>query len=427
MVLSGFRRNQCARRVRVDAATPRRAETMGRKRQNKPSPRDQLGMELERRLGPGRLELELWSFRCGFGSLFIQEDAVANDKRILAHVSREEARTYIRGVNAHHEKGTRRYRLLMRGCLACFLLGAALFGTLMGVFFEEPRIRCEGRLCEPGEDPLVDGCCMFWCCGDEMKADKVRGRRLRGRGGGGGKGSTKGNKKKKDDGNKEDPRGHELKTRPYDRWDVWANETYFDDTERCALYDEKHDPLKKLDKKRDAGWGCETCPGGKSKCRTMFEGKARRHETWWPWLFLIPVLLPVIGFNRVIKYGFFETQRLYEEAFEEWFAGSVINHVEFQIRGDENHKGTMGNHLLLWFVGKDKAAAQKKHEGEVRARLEAQYDRNGRSDDPKKLRQQYDEQVLAGGPLRDWLDDHSAKKKKKKTDDHLAAAYPPRA
>ena len=190
MVLSGFRRNQ-GRRVRVDAATPRRAETMGRKRQNKPSPRDQLGMELERRLGPGRLELELWSFRCGFGSLFIQEDAVANDKRILAHVSREEARTYIRGVNAHHEKGTRRYRLLMRGCLACFLLGAALFGTLMGVFFEEPRIRCEGRLCEPGEDPLVDGCCMFWCCGDEMKADKVRGRRLRG------KGSTKGNKKKR--------------------------------------------------------------------------------------------------------------------------------------------------------------------------------------------------------------------------------------
>ena len=135
---------------------------------------------------------------------------------------------------------------------------------------------------------------------------------------------------------------------------------------------------------------------------------------------MIPVLLPVIGFLRVAKYGFFETQRLYEEAFEEWFAGSVINHVEFPRRGGEHH-------LLLWFVGKDKAAAQKKHEGEVRARLEAQYDRNGRSDDPKKLRQQYDEQVLAGGPLRDWLDDHSAKKKKKKTDDHLAAAYPPRA
>ena len=187
----------------MDAATPRRAETMGpRKRQKPPHP---LGIELERRLGPGRLELELGSFRCGFGSLRIDEEAVANDKRIQAHVSWGEARTYIRGVNAHHEKGTRRYRMQMRGCLACFLLGAALFGTLMGVFREEPRIRCEGRLCEPGEDPLVDGCCMFWCCGDEMKADKVRGRRLRGRGGGGGKGSTKGNKKKKDDGNKEDP------------------------------------------------------------------------------------------------------------------------------------------------------------------------------------------------------------------------------
>ena len=96
----------------VDAATPRRAETMGRKRQNKPSPRDQLRMELERRLGPGRLELELGSFCCGFGSLRIDEEAVANDKRILAHVSWGEARTYIRGVNAHHEKGTRRYRRL---------------------------------------------------------------------------------------------------------------------------------------------------------------------------------------------------------------------------------------------------------------------------------------------------------------------------
>ena len=39
----------------------------------------------------------------------------------------------------------------MRGCLACFLLGAALFGTLMGVFFEEPRLRCQERLCELGD------------------------------------------------------------------------------------------------------------------------------------------------------------------------------------------------------------------------------------------------------------------------------------
>ena len=69
--------------------------------------------------------------------LRIDEDTVANDQRVLAHVSCEEARTYIRGVNAHHEKGTRRYRMQMRGCFACFLLGAALFGTLMGVFHEK--------------------------------------------------------------------------------------------------------------------------------------------------------------------------------------------------------------------------------------------------------------------------------------------------
>ena len=274
MVLSGFRRNQCARRVRVDAATPRRAETMGRKRRKSAN---QI-LALERRPGPGRLELELGSFCCGFGSLRIDEEAVANDKRILAHVSWGEARTYIRGVNAHHEKGTRRYRMLMRGCLACFLLGAALFGTLMGVFHEIPRLRCKERLCELGEDPLVDGCCIFWCCGDEMEADKVRGRRLRGRGGGRGKGKG-GNGKDDEKENKEDPRGHELKTRPYDRWDVWANETYFDDTERCSLYGKQpwHNEKKY---ERDAGWVCETCPRGKPKCRTMVEGKARRHETW---------------------------------------------------------------------------------------------------------------------------------------------------
>ena len=49
----------------------------------------------------------------------------------------------------------------------------------------------------------------------------------------------------------------------------------------------------------------------------------------------------------------------------------------------------------------------------VRARLKAQYDAEVESCVSKtmlmeKLRQQYDEQVLAGGPLRDWLDDHSA-------------------
>ena len=89
--------------------------------------------------------------------------------------------------------------------------------------------------------------------------------------------------------------GTVVTTRPYDRWDVWANETYFDDTERCSLYGKQpwHNEKKY---ERDAGWVCETCSRGNSKCRTMVEGKARRHETWWPLLFLIPFLLPVIVF-----------------------------------------------------------------------------------------------------------------------------------
>jgi len=251
---------------------------------------------------------------------------VANDQRILAHVSGEEARSYVRGVNAQIAESRRWYKPY----LACFLLGAALFGTLMGVFHEEPRIRCKGRVCERGEDPLVDGCCMFWCCGEEMKTDKVRGRRLRGRGGRGGGGGGGGKKKK----SVEDSRGHKLKARPYDRWDVWANETYFDDTERCAPYDKPSD--EKLDK-RDAGWACDTCPafflGLGLKCRTMVEGKARRHETWWPLLMLIPFLLPLVLYVTVgCTTLTCQVQRLYEKAFEEWRARGVVICVEIKFQ-----------------------------------------------------------------------------------------------
>ena len=203
--------------------------------------------------------------------LSIVPGAVARDPRVQAHVSYDEAVIYVRGVNARIANH--------RSCwykpfLACFVIGAAVFGGMMGAFHEEPRIRCKGRVCERGEDPLVAGCCMFWCCGQEMKADKVRGRRLRGRRGGGG---SKGGKKKN---NVESSRGHKLKTRPYDRWDVWANETYFDDTERCTPYEHDYTVEKKgkLDEKRDAAWACDTCPafllGTGMKCRTMVEGKA---------------------------------------------------------------------------------------------------------------------------------------------------------
>ena len=184
--------------------------------------------------------------------LRIEEDTVANDQRVLAHVSCEEARTYIRGVNAHHAEGTKKIRMQMRGCFACMLLGVVLYGVGLGVWVEEKRLRCEGRPCGPGQDPLVDKCCIFWCCGNEMRTSPVRARRLR---------APPKKKKKKKGGPAAHPDGHKLKTRPDDRWDVWANETYFDNTVRCALYDEKHDPLKKLDKKRDAGWKCDSCPG----------------------------------------------------------------------------------------------------------------------------------------------------------------------
>jgi len=123
---------------------------------------------------PNCLQIELrgGGKQCDCGPIRIEEAQVANDQRVLARVSGEEAREYIRGVNAHVAKHTGKYRWPICGCLACFVLGAVLFGVMMGVFFEENRLRCKGKLCERGEDPLVDGCCIFWCCGDDIDGGK---------------------------------------------------------------------------------------------------------------------------------------------------------------------------------------------------------------------------------------------------------------
>ena len=299
---------------------------------------------------PECLQIVLSAGCCGI-PLLIEEDSVANDQRVLAHVSCEEARTYIRGVNAHHEKGTRRYRMQMRGCFACFLLGAALFGTLMGVFQEEKRLRCQGRICGRGEDPLTSGCCNFWCCGEEMKGKKKQGCEPRKK--------VTGKRKKNDD---LSVYCTELPARPDDRWDVWANETFFDNAKRCALYDEKHDKLKKLDEKRDAGWKCDSCPGALLQnedggqlayCRTMFEGKVKEHETWWPTLFVIPWFLAIGVLLKILWCDLPKAHHgIYAEAFEDWRARGVVTHIEFQgaiKKKKKSSKPGTPNYLRLYF------------------------------------------------------------------------------
>ncbi len=247
---------------------------------------------------------------------------MANDQRVLARVSGEEAREYIRGVNAHVAKHTGKYRWPICGCVACFLLGAVLFGVMMGVFFEENRLRCKGPLCERGEDPLVDGCCVFWCCGDDMNG---RGREGRGR----------------------EVYHHELPARPYNTsWDVWSSEIHFGITERCSFYDEEHQPEGHT--KRDANYGCGSCPATladeKGACKTMFEGNANDYEVTWPLLFLIPYLLPIPFIIGLICASACAVPRLYDEAFADWKARGVVTHVTYQ-RGGKHSP----NYLRLWF------------------------------------------------------------------------------
>ena len=253
-----------------------------------------------------------------WGALRIEEDTVANDQRVLARVSGEEAREYIRGVNAHVAKHTGKYRWPVCGCFACFLLGAALFGIMMGVFHEEKRLRCPSRLCSRGEDPLLlphgKPCCVFWCCGEGIDGGKHH---------------------------------HELPARPYNTsWDVWSSEAYFGITERCSFYDEEHKPEGHT--KRDANYGCGSCPATladeKAACKTMFEGNANDYEVTWPLLFLIPYLLPIPFIIGLICASACAVPRLYEEAFEDWRARGVVTHVTYQ-RGGKHSP----NYLRLWF------------------------------------------------------------------------------
>ena len=265
---------------------------------------------------PNCLQIELrgGGKQCDCGPIRIEEEQVANDQRVLARVSGDEAREYIRGVNAHIAAGTDKYRWPICGCVACFFLGAVLFGVMMGVFFEENRLRCKGKLCERGEDPLVDGCCIFWCCGEAIDGGKHH---------------------------------HELPARPYNTsWDVWSSEAYFGIDERCSLYDEEHKPEDHT--KRDANYGCGSCPATltdeKGACKTMFEGNAKDYEVTWPLLFLIPYLLPIPFLIALICASACAVPRLYDEAFADWKARGVVTHVTYQ-RGGKHSP----NYLRLWF------------------------------------------------------------------------------
>ena len=248
---------------------------------------------------------------------------MANDQRVLARVSGEEAREYIRGVNAHVAKHTGKYRWPICGCFACFLLGAVLFGVMMGVFHEEGRLRCEARLCSPGEDPLLlphgKPCCVFWCCGEGIDGGK---------------------------------HPHELPARPYNTsWDVWSSEAYFGIDERCSLYDEEHKSEDHT--KRDANYGCGSCPATladeKGACKTMFEGNAKDYEVTWPLLFLIPYLLPIPFIIFFICASACAVPRLYEEAFADWRDRGVLICVEIEFQVPHAIDATLPLYLLVVF------------------------------------------------------------------------------
>ena len=181
----------------------------------------------------------------------IDENKIANDPRVLrAGVSQEEARIYIREVNAHLAKSiSPKKEYVFVGLITCVTWAIISVAFIMNaVLYKEPRLRCDARdgVCR-GRDPLVDNCCVFWCCGKEMAG---RNRRV--------------------------AADRELPARPYDRWDVWANRTHFNNTAGCSINDKKFDGEKndraarlKRGDSVEARWGGRSQAVNKSNFRCV--------------------------------------------------------------------------------------------------------------------------------------------------------------
>ena len=247
----------------------------------------------------------------------IDENKIANDPRVLrAGVSQEEARIYIREVNAHLAKSiSPKKDYVLVGLVTCVTWAIISVAFIMNaVLYKEPRLRCDARdgVCRGG-DPLVDNCCVFWCCGKEMAG---RNRRV--------------------------AADRELPARPYDRWDVWANRTHFNNTAGCSINDKKFDG-----EKNDRDYDCLNCPltrkrkkcdrGGNCRkvnraCKTMYEGKASHYAVEWPrldLLFLASVLLVSCMLSAFGTLYHRMYREVYDEAFAEWRRRGIVTHIEF--------------------------------------------------------------------------------------------------
>ena len=268
----------------------------------------------------------------------IDENKISNDPRVLrAGVSQEEARIYIREVNAHLAKSiSPKKEYVLVGFITCvtwtLISGAFIMNA---VLYKEPRLRCDARdgVCRGG-DPLVDNCCVFWCCGKEMAG---RNRRV--------------------------AADRELPARPYDRWDVWANRTHFNNTAGCSINDKKFDG-----EKNDRDYDCLNCPLTRKRkkcnghgnckkvnraCKTMYEGKASHYAVEWPrmdLLFLASVFAAMCMISTFATLYHRKIRQVYDEAFAEWRRRGIVTRVEFvpARRGGYNH-GASPAYLRLFF------------------------------------------------------------------------------
>ena len=250
---------------------------------------------------------------CDCGPVRLEESTLTNDARLTARVSQAQIRDKVAHVNSTISTGTKFPRPLFWSLACCSAFGFVLFVTLMAILSRPALISCKGGLCAPGQDPLVDSCCVFWCCpGPEATSEayEVLPR--------------------------DDLRSVGSPLLP--AWDVYADADVMGE-DVCFAYKQSDNDEKAEDD--EATPGCSFCgeederrrlaEEGTKACGTRVDGRASFLEAvGWPAVFVILWLGPFISGLVYVTVLNCKLGSIISEGFADWQQQGIITGVYFK-------------------------------------------------------------------------------------------------
>ena len=243
--------------------------------------------------------------KSGCGAPGLDGNDMAGDMRLRSVITEAEIREKVRSTNERVAKEATVGKGPVFGLCCCGLIGVVIFSVMMALFLRNEVIECDERngVCAAGADPLVDECCVFWCCAgnlESMKSDATL--RL----------------------------GPE---RPYAGapWDVWGDPAVVGEADVCHEYESDEDVE---DEDTQATRSCKYCGGTESEdegedegreCVTMSDGAASISEAvTWPLVFLIWLLGPWACLIGLAIFFGCKLEGILRSSFDDWRARGII-------------------------------------------------------------------------------------------------------